>query len=104
MKREAEVVGRRPAAVRDADRGDVLRPRAVGNLAVPLAFDHRRLGRRLLPERRGRSAQGEAARQGGTVSQELSPSRSFHAHERSPGKWFRATVRSFGEYTPAFAR
>ena len=72
--------------MRDAGRGDVLRPRAVGNLALPLAFDHRRLRRSVLPERGRCSTQGEAARQGGAVSQELSSSRSFLAHWCSPGR------------------
>src|SRR5205814_8541930 len=86
MEREAEVVGRRPASVRDTGRGDVLRPRAVGNLALPLASDHRRLRRSVLPEGGRCSTQSDAARQGGAVSQELSSSRSFLAHWCSPGR------------------
>src|SRR5437016_1846771 len=86
MEREAEVVGRGPASVRDTGRGDVLRPRAVGNLALPFASDHRRLRRSVLPEGGRCSTQGDAARQGGAVSQELSSSRSFLAHWCSPGR------------------
>src|SRR6185503_6247059 len=87
MEREAEGVGRGPASVRDAGRGDVLRPRAVGNLTLPLASDHRRLRRSVLPEGGRCRTQGEAARQGGAVSQELSSSRSFLAHWCSPGRF-----------------
>src|SRR6476469_179704 len=85
MEREAEVVGGGSTAVRDADRGDVLRTSAVGNLALPLTLDHRRLVRGMPEGGRGIS-QGEAARQCGAVSQDLSSSRSFLAHWCSPGR------------------
>src|ERR1051325_10198312 len=86
MERQAEVVGRGPASVRDAGRGDVLRPRAVGNLALPLAFDHRRLRPSGLPEGRRCSTQSPTARQGGAVSQEISSRTSFLVHWYSPGR------------------
>ena len=60
VKRQAEVVGRRPAAVRDAGRGDVLRPprrRQSRRPCSPLIIGGWRLRRVLVLLRRARALQ-----------------------------------------------
>src|SRR5262245_64804847 len=82
MKREPPVIGRRPAAVWYADRGDVTRAFAVGDLILGLLGHRRR--RRGLAERGRCGSQGEPTRQGRSAFQEFPSSRSFPAPALSP--------------------
>src|SRR5262245_2868776 len=81
MKDEAEVIGRRPSAMGDADRGDEPRAVAVGDL-IRFALDHGwgcwccwRLA-----DRRCDGSQGKTTGQRGAAFQEFPSKRSFRAN------------------------
>src|SRR6476469_6093947 len=92
MKGKPEVVGGRPAAVWDADRGHMLGACAVGDL-ISLLLDHRRGGWCLCLAEGGREgSQGVTTGQRGAALQESPSIQSFRTHGclltqmRSPGK------------------
>src|SRR5262245_606794 len=78
MKDEPEGVGRRPAAVGDAHRGDESRALAVGD-HIRVALDHFG-GWRVLADCWCGSSQGETTGQRGAAFQEFPSSRFFRAH------------------------
>src|SRR5262249_3888810 len=78
VKDEPEAIGRRPAAVGDAYRGDETRPVAVGDLIL-VAFDHWWRGW-CLAKRGGCSSQGETTGQRCAAFQEFPSSRSLRTH------------------------
>src|SRR6185436_15982862 len=82
MKRQPELIRRRPAAVGDADRLHVLGAIAVGDLTILVALDHGRgcMCHLFLAERGYRGSQGETTGQRGAAFKEFSSSRSFRTH------------------------
>src|SRR5688572_595478 len=97
MKREPPVIGRGPAAVRDAYGGDMLGSLAVGDLILAL-LDHHWGVMLFLAERGCRGSEGETAGQRGAALQESPPIWSLRTHgsllRRHRGN------RSPREYTP----